>query len=82
MGLPPQRPLRAELLEGMTDGSYKKAVMNRGGFVEPQTYEDYRSELPDTWYGIHEEVVKTSPTGGVGVTPNTTITRPVRYPGS
>jgi hypothetical protein len=82
MAYPPQRPLRAELLEGMTDGSYKKAIQQRGGFVEPDTYEENRADLSDTWFGIHEEVVKTSPTGGEGVTPNTTITRPVKYPGS
>lgn len=82
MSYPALRPKRSEFLEGATDGAYKKAIMNRGGFVEPQTYEDYRADLADTWHGIHEAVVKTSPTGGQGVTPNTTITRPVRYPGS
>lgn len=81
MALPPLRPMRGELLEGMTDGTYKKAVMNRGGFVEPCNYEDYRSSLADTWYGIHETPVKTSPTTGQGVTPDTVITRPMRYPG-
>lgn len=81
MALPPLRPMRAELLEGATDGRYKKAIMNRGGFVEPGTYENNRADTADTWIGIHEAVVKTSPTGGQGVTPNTTITRPMRYPG-
>lgn len=82
MSYPPLRSLKGELIEGATDGSYKKAIEQRGGFVEPETYEDNRSMLADTWYGIHEEVVKTSPTGGEYVTPNTTITRPVKYPGS
>jgi hypothetical protein len=74
--------MRGSLLEGMTDGSYKKAIQHRDGFVEPGTYENYRASLADTWYGIHEAPVKTSPTGGHGVTPNTTITRPLRYPGA
>lgn len=74
--------MRGELLEGMTDGTYKKAIMNRGGFVEPDTYEENRADMADTWAGgIHEATVKTSPTGGQGVTPNTVITRPMRYPG-
>jgi len=82
MAYPSLRPLYESLMEGATDGTYKKAVQNRDGFVEPETYEENRADLPDTWYGIHEEPVKTSPTGGQVVTPNTTLTRPVRYPGS
>jgi hypothetical protein len=81
MSYPPLRSLKGELIEGATDGGYKKAIQNRGGFVEPGTY-DSRAPLADTWYGIHEEVVKVSPTGGEFVTPNTTITKPVNYPGS
>lgn len=37
MGLPPQRSMNRDLVEGMTDGSRKKLAPNRGGFPEPTT---------------------------------------------
>jgi hypothetical protein len=49
-----------ELSEGMTDGSYKKVVQNRGGLVDPGTYEA-RKDLHDRWYGIHEQSNKILP---------------------
>lgn len=66
----PQRSMNAEMREGLTDGSYKKVVQNRGGMVERTTY-DSRNELDDVWYGIHEtqmKDIKTHP--GHSTTPN------------
>lgn len=60
MALPPLRSLNGDLIEGATDGSYKKGVNNRGGQVEPTTYAK-RDELDDVWYGIHETQPKDVP---------------------
>lgn len=53
----PQRSMNSELLEGATDGKFKKVVQNRGGTVETDTYES-RESLDDVWYGIHERPLK------------------------
>jgi hypothetical protein len=37
----------------MTDGSYKKVIMDRGGEVELLAPAS-RQNLADVWYGIHE----------------------------
>ncbi len=75
MALPPLRNMNAELLEGATDGRYKKVVQNRGGAVESSTYAN-RDELDDLWFGIHETQPKDVP-GMVGYksTPNYVATR-------
>lgn len=52
-----QGNLRGELAEGATDGSYKKIVRDRGGQIDPGTYEQ-RRDLADVWWGIHEAPVK------------------------
>ncbi len=57
MAVNTSRNMNAELREGLTDGSYKKVVNNRGGVVERATY-DSRNELDDVWYGIHEVELK------------------------
>jgi hypothetical protein len=49
--------MNSELLEGMTDGSFKKVVADRGGSVEGTT-NLIRKALHDTWYGIHEVAQK------------------------
>lgn len=70
MAYAPHRSMNADLNEGMTDGKYKKVVQDRGGFVEPTTYED-RKDLSTTWYGgIYEESNKIRPDGKVVRTPN------------
>jgi hypothetical protein len=61
--------MNADLREGMTDGSYKKVVRNRGGVVE-HGFVDSRRDLADVWFGIHEDVSKHLPDGRNAVTPN------------
>lgn len=60
MALPPLRSLNGDLVEGATDGRYKKVVQNRGGFVGPDTYAN-RQPLDDVWFGIHETQPKDVP---------------------
>jgi hypothetical protein len=74
----PQRRLRDELNEGMTDRTYKKAVQDRGGFVEATTYQ-VREDLPPVWYGITEAQTKVDPFGRRIRTPETVATRPPAY---
>ena len=62
MAYPRLRSCNNELDQGMTDGSYKMVVKDRGGVVEPLTYEN-RRDLTDGWYGIHEAPVKMTPDG-------------------
>jgi len=63
------RRLNAELAEGMSDGSYKKIVTDRGGRVDDATWEA-RSDLSDAHFGIHEARVKHLGDGSVHVTPD------------
>lgn len=58
-----------QLAEGATDGSWKKLVRDRGGIVEPTTYAE-RSQLSDTYFGIHEARVKTLGDGTAHSTPD------------
>lgn len=64
-----QRSLTEEVNEGLTDGSYKKIVRDRGGVVEATTH-DARRDLADVWYGIHEAQTKARPDGHAVNTPN------------
>jgi hypothetical protein len=68
MAVNTSRNMNAELIEGATDGRYKKVVNNRGGVVEPSTYAN-RDELDDVWFGIHETQPKDVP-GMVGYYPS------------
>lgn len=72
------RRLSGELAEGMTDRTYKKAVTDRGGFVEATTYRS-REDLAPVWYGIVEAQTKVDPFGRPVRTPNTVATRPPAY---
>lgn len=63
------RSQNAELAEGMSDGSYKKVVTDRGGAVGIETYES-RMDLSDAHFGIHEARVKHLGDGTVHVTPD------------
>lgn len=78
MAYPTQRSLSGELSEGVTDGTWKKAVRERGGMVEPTTY-TVREDLAPVWYGITEARQKTDPFGRSVRTPNTTATRQPAY---
>lgn len=62
------RSMNAELSQGSTDGKYKHISPNRGGTVEPTTYEA-RRDLNDNWFGIHEKQVKVAPDGLLHATP-------------
>ena len=53
MAYPNLRSCNDDLEAGMTDGLYRKIIMDRGGVVEPTTYAA-RRDLTDAWYGLHE----------------------------
>lgn len=74
------RNMTGELFEGLTDGSSKKVVRDRGGVVDQATI-NVRRDLFDTWYGIHEDPLKVDPFGRVVHTPGYQETRPLQYPG-
>lgn len=63
MAYAPMRSMNAELDSGATDGTYKKVVRDRGGFVDAMT-QDSRRDLHDIYFGIHEKDVKRAPTRG------------------
>ncbi len=63
------RSQNAELAEGMSDGKYKKVVTDRGGQVDPATYDD-RRDLADVHFGIHEARTKVLGDGTLHVTPD------------
>ena len=65
----PHRSANAELEEGMTDGKYRKVVMDRGGIVEDSTWHS-RCDLTDGWYGLHEAQEKMTPDNMRVRTPN------------
>lgn len=71
------RPLAGELVEGMTDGTYKKINTDRGGVVDPATYA-VRQDLNDLWYGVHETPVKRRPDGIAARTPGYVPNPPAR----
>lgn len=68
MAYPRARNLNSELVEGMSDGSFKKVIQNRGGEVELDTART-RDALADVWHGIHEMNPKALPDGTVANTP-------------
>lgn len=78
MAVNQSRSQNADLAEGMSDGKYKKVVMNRAN-AEPTTYAD-RRDLDDTWYGIHETSVKVLPDATVHVTPDYVATPAAHLP--
>ena len=63
------RRVNADLAEGMSDGLYKKVVMDRGGVVDEATYLS-RSTLDDLNYGVHERSVKVLPDGTLHASPD------------
>jgi hypothetical protein len=75
MAYPPSRSCNAELAAGMTDGSFKKVVKDRGGFVEGTTWE-HRRQLSVSTYGIVEAPVKTCPDGIADVRTLDTVVTP------
>lgn len=69
MAVNTSRSQNAELAEGMSDSKYKKVVTDRGGAVDPATWEA-RRDLTDAHFGIHEARVKTLGDGSIHVTPD------------
>jgi hypothetical protein len=59
MAYPKARSVNEELLEGMTDGRYKKIITDRGGVVET-TFVQERRDLSKGRYGIGETAEKTT----------------------
>lgn len=72
------RSQNAELAEGMSDGKYKKVVMDRS-VAEPTTYES-RRDLSDVNFGIHEVNPKVLPDGTIHLTPSYVETPPAHMP--
>jgi hypothetical protein len=77
MAYPKSRSASAELHQGMVDGTYKQVSPNRGGDIDPATYEA-RRDLSDVWTGIHEAVVKELPDARPAVTPTFCPTPPAQ----
>lgn len=77
MAYPRARSVNAELHEGMTDGSFKKVIQNRGGEPEELTGLT-RAQLSVKGYGIVEAQRKWLPDGSDDC--NTPYTTPTRDP--
>lgn len=71
----PARSYREELFEGATDGAYKKAVMNRGGFPEA-CFAPVRRRMAGVWHGFNEVQPKVLPDGRIVETQNYLSIRP------
>lgn len=71
------RSMNADLAAGMADGKYKRVRPNTGGVVEPTTAAD-RTNLSDTWFGVHEAREKVLGDGTTHVTPDYVATEPFR----
>lgn len=74
MALPVSRSVNRELDEGMTDGTYKKVVQNRGGLVE-EGFWLARKQLSTKGYGIVESPTKVLANGDEISTPYTVATK-------
>jgi hypothetical protein len=72
------RSQNAELAEGMSDGKYKKVVVDRSN-AELTFWKD-RADLNDTYYGIHEAREKALPDGTIHVTPSFVTTPAAHLP--
>lgn len=57
-----QRSMNGSLADGMTDGTYKKLNLGRGGFVETTT-EETRADLSPINFGHIETGYKEQPDG-------------------
>jgi hypothetical protein len=62
MAKPQSRSCNAELGQGLTDGSYKQVVKDRGGQVESGAWEQ-RKQLSVGLYGVVELAEKECPDG-------------------
>jgi hypothetical protein len=68
--------MNSELAQGSIDGTYKQVSRDRGGFIEPSTY-DARRDLFDLYFGFHEAPVKRLPDNTHRSTPTYQPTPPV-----
>lgn len=64
-----------EFDEGLTDGTFKKVVQNRGGLVEPGAWHS-RAQLSVKLYGIVEKPRKVLPASGLEVSTPYTMPTP------
>lgn len=70
MAYPKCRSMNRALEEGMTDGRYKKVVMDRGGVPEGELAYKCRENLDSINYGINELDEKAYGDSTYGPTPN------------
>lgn len=70
MAYPKCRSMNRDLEEGMTDGRYKKVVMDRGGRPEGALAHQCRENLDSVNYGINEMRDKAFGDSTYGQTPN------------
>jgi hypothetical protein len=68
MAYAPWRSCNGALEAGMTDGAYKKAAINRGGFVEGD-FAGVRKLMSGVWHGFNEVEQKFLPDGRPCVPP-------------
>lgn len=68
MAIAEHRSWNQDMLAGATDGTWKKAVMDRGGIVEPQTSE-VRKRMSGVWHGFNETQPKITADGRSVSTP-------------
>ncbi len=71
------RSCNADLHEGLTDGKYKKTIMNRGGVPDMSTTWEARDDLQQNIYGRVETPYKEDQFGQHISTPNYRPTLPV-----
>lgn len=79
MAYPQSRSAIDELNQGMIDGTYKLVSRDRGGVIDPATYES-RKDLSDVFYGLHEAAIKELPDALPAHTPTTVSTPPASPP--
>lgn len=65
------RSQNAELFEGMTDGTYKKLITDRGGFIDPLNPREKSLIAPQVYGLVGEVKQKILPDGRTKHTPNT-----------
>lgn len=61
----------ASLNEGATDGTYKKFINDRGGFIDPVNVAEKRLIAPEVYGSVGEVTAKIRPDGRIVHTPNT-----------
>jgi hypothetical protein len=76
MAYPTARSCNSELETGMLDGTYKQVVKDRGGFVEPHTW-NARKDAGVRIYGMVEKAEKELPDAVGGFTSRYAVDAPL-----